>query len=260
MQPIATMHKPSASNERCSLSEFAVIEEGVELGPGCVVRPFCHLRGPLVMGSGNHVYPGAVLGERPQHLGYGGEMTRLEIGDENVFREHVTVHRGTMQREVTRIASRNVFMPGSHVAHDCIVGSDCVLGSGALLGGHCTVDDGCTMEANAAVHQYCWVGRLALLEERSCVTKDVPPFMVHEGTNRIRGVNASGLRRADVCAEAIHALESAYRWLFLEQLSIPSALERIEAESGDVPEIGELLRFVRTCDRGISRRPSEVAG
>jgi UDP-N-acetylglucosamine acyltransferase len=254
------MHKPSAPDEQSSLSEYAVIEHGVELGPGCVVRPFAHLVGPLVMGSGNHVYAGAVLGERPQHLGYRGEATRLEIGDQNVFREHVTVHQGTAQREVTRIASRNVFMPGSHVAHDCIVGSDCVLGGGALLGGHCTVDDGSTVGANAAVHQYCWIGRLSVLESRSCVTKDVPPFMVHEGTNRIRGVNAGGLRRAGVCAEAVEALQNAYRWLFLEQLSIPSALARIEADSSEVPEIGELLRFVRTCSRGIRRRSSEVDG
>lgn len=253
------MQEPSDPGERARISTYAVIEDGVELGRGCVVRPFAHLVGPLVMGENNQVYTGAVLGERPQHLGYRGEPTLLEIGDENVFHEHVTVHRGTTQRDVTRIASRNVFMPSSHVAHDCIVGSDCVLGGGALIGGHCTIDDGCTVESNAAVHQHCWIGRLALLESRSCCTKDVPPFMVHEGTNRIRGVNSGGLRRAGVGAEAIRAIQSAHRWLFLEQLSIPSALLRIEAESGDVPEVGELLRFVRTCNRGISRRSSAPA-
>lgn len=109
------------------------------------------------------------------------------------------------------------------------------------------------------MHQYCWIGRLARLESRSCVTKDVPPFMVHEGMNRISGVHGDALRRAGISREAIRALHRAYKWLFMRQLSIPSALTRIEAEMGNIPEIAELINFVRMSKRGVSRARAKRA-
>src|SRR5262249_53206443 len=137
IHPTAIIPPDAVLADDVEVGPFAVLEGPVRLGPGCVVRPHAHLIGPLMMGRDNLVFSGAVLGERPQHLKYNGEPTGVEVGDHNIFREHVTVHRGTTHSWTTRIGSHNFFMAGSHVAHDCAVGSHCILANGALLAGHC---------------------------------------------------------------------------------------------------------------------------
>src|SRR5207248_11585385 len=136
----------------------AVIEGPVRVGPGCVLRPRVLLCGPLTLGRDNIVYSGAVLGERPQHTKYDDEPTGLEIGDHNIIREHVTVHRGTTQSWVTRVGSHNFLMAHSHVAHDCQVGNHCILANGVLLAGHCVLEDSVYMSGNSAIHQWVRVG------------------------------------------------------------------------------------------------------
>ena len=136
IHPTAILSPTSKIAEDVTIGPHVVVEGNVRIGPGCMLRPFVHLIGPLVMGEGNQVFSGAVLGERPQHLKYSDEETRVEIGDYNIFREHVTVHRGTTDRYVTQIGSHNFLMAGAHVAHDCIVGNHCTLANGALVGGH----------------------------------------------------------------------------------------------------------------------------
>src|SRR5262245_32293500 len=156
----------------------AIIEGKVNIGPQCVIRPGAFLYGPLTMGQANTVYSGAVLGETPQHLKYQGEPTSLEIGDGNVFREFVTVHRGTTHRMTTVIGNHNYFMVNAHVGHDCIVGNRNILANGALVAGHCVLADHVFLSGNSAVHQFVRVGRLALLSGCSISTKDIPPFVM----------------------------------------------------------------------------------
>jgi UDP-N-acetylglucosamine acyltransferase len=150
------------------------------------------------MGHGNAVFSGAILGEQPQHTKYAGEPTRLEIGDGNIFREHVTLHRGTTATGKTSIGNHNFFMAGSHVAHDCEVGDHCIIANGALVAGHCVLEDGVCLSGNVAIHQFVRVGRLALMSGLSATGKDIPPFMIHQRINTVCGVNVIGMRRAGI--------------------------------------------------------------
>jgi UDP-N-acetylglucosamine acyltransferase len=231
---------------------YAVLEGAVKLGPGCVIRPGAHLVGPLTMGRNNKVFSHAVIGEQPQHLKYNNEPTRVEIGDNNIFREHVTVHRGTTQSWVTRIGNNNFLMANSHVAHDCQIGNNCLLANGALVGGHCVLEDNVMLSGNAATHQFVRVGRLALLSGVSGTTKDIPPFIIQQRINCIVGVNVVGMRRAGIPTSHIDAVRRAFHILYREQRVLPSAVAQIEREVGEVPEVVEMLTFIRASTRGIN--------
>ncbi len=237
---------------------FAVIDGPVTLGPGCVIRSHARLIGPLTIGARNDIGNGAVLGGAPQHLGYKGEQTNLEIGNDNTFREHFTVSRGMPLgvgpgSGTTRIGDRNLFMAGSHVGHDCVVGNDCILANGALLAGHVTLGDRVLISGNSAVHQFCRVGRLGLLSGLSGTGKDIPPFWVLQGHNQVRGINLVGMRRAGIPSADILAIRKAFRILYLTRPAVPLtvALVRIETELGQHEAIRELLEFIRASKRGI---------
>jgi UDP-N-acetylglucosamine acyltransferase len=264
IRPSARVHPTAVVSPEADLADdvevgpFVVIEGAVRLGPGCVVRPYAHLIGPLTMGRGNKVYSGAVLGERPQHLRYNDEPTALEVGDDNIFREHVTVHRGTTASWKTVIGSRNFFMAASHVAHDCRVGNGCILANGALIGGHCTVEDGVFMSGNSALHQFVRVGRLALLSGASGSTKDMPPFVIQQYINTVCGVNVVGMRRAGLGVAQIDAVRRAYHVIFREGLTVPNALAKVERELGSVDVVREVVDFIRCSKRGISSMRERV--
>jgi UDP-N-acetylglucosamine acyltransferase len=234
------------------IGAHVVIEGQVRVGPGCVIRPLAHLVGPLTMGRNNQVFSGAVLGERPQHLRYNGEPTRLEIGDGNIFREHVTIHRGTTYSGTTRIGDHNFFMAHSHVAHDCRVGNHCILANGALLAGHCVLADNVYLSGNCAVHQFVAIGRLALLSGVSAATKDIPPFIIQQGVNVVCGVNVIGLRRAGLSTAQIDAVRQAFHIIYRQGLTIPNALTRLEEDLGDVDVVQEMIAFIRASQRGIA--------
>ncbi|MBY0525961.1 MAG: acyl-ACP--UDP-N-acetylglucosamine O-acyltransferase [Gemmataceae bacterium] len=240
------------------IGPYAILEGAVRIGAGCVIRPHCHLVGPLTMGEGNHVYTGAVLGERPQHLRYADEPTRVEIGDHNVFREHVTVHRGTSHSWATRIGNHNYLMAHSHVAHDCQIGNRCIFANGALLAGHATIEDNVFLSGNCAVHQFGRVGRLALLSGCSIAAKDVPTFGMVQGINCITGVNVVGMRRAGLSHEQINAVRKAYRILFYEGTPMPIARAKVQKELGAVDVVVELLTFMDKSVRGICNTRERV--
>jgi UDP-N-acetylglucosamine acyltransferase len=231
---------------------YVVIEGRVRVGPGCILRPYVHLCGPLTMGRGNVVFSGCVLGERPQHLKYADEPTGLEIGDGNTFREHVTVHRGTTHSWTTRIGSHNFFMAHSHVAHDCQVGNRCIFANGALVGGHCTISDGAYLSGNCAVHQFVRIGRLALLSGCSATTKDIPPFILQQNIDTVVGINVVGMRRAGMPREQIDGVRQAYRILFREGLTLPAAIARLEQDLGGNPAVAEMITFIRQGHCGIN--------
>jgi UDP-N-acetylglucosamine acyltransferase len=234
------------------IGPFVLIEGKVRLGAGCIVRPYAHLCGPMTIGAHNQIFSGAVLGERPQHTRYRDEETSLEIGDNNIFRENVTIHRGTTHSWVTRIGSHNFFMAGAHVAHDCQVGNHCIFANGALLAGHCVVEDNVYLSGNCAVHQFVRIGRLALLSGCSATTKDIPPFLMQQNIDTVVGVNVVGMRRAGISNEQIDAVRQAFRILLREGLTVPAALERIEQELGRHEAIREFVMFIRNSKRGIN--------
>jgi UDP-N-acetylglucosamine acyltransferase len=252
IHPIAVIAPEADLADDVQVGPHVVIEGHVRLGPGCVLRPGVHLVGPLTMGRQNVVFSHAVLGEQPQHLKYGGEPTRLEIGDHNVFREHVTVHRGTTQSWATRVGQHNYFMAGSHIAHDCQVGSHCIFANGALLAGHCHLEDSVYLSGNCAVHQFVRIGRLALLSGVSATTKDVPPFIVQQRINCVVGVNVVGMRRAGIPTPHIDGVRRAFHILYREEHPLPVSLALIEKDLGAVPEVMELVAFIRASSRGIN--------
>jgi UDP-N-acetylglucosamine acyltransferase len=252
IHPTAVISPEAEVAEDVVIGPYTVIEGRVRLGAGCVLRPYVHLCGPLTMGRGNIVYSGAVLGERPQHLKYNDEPTSVEIGDHNVFREHVTVHRGTTHSWITRIGSDNFLMAHSHVAHDCQVGNRCIFANGALLGGHCQLANQVYLSGHSAVHQFVRIGRLAMLSGCSASTKDIPPFIVQQNIDTVVGVNVIGMRRAGMTTEQIDAVRLAFRLLFREGMPLSVAVTRIEEELGDIDAVNEMLTFIRQCHRGIN--------
>jgi UDP-N-acetylglucosamine acyltransferase len=231
---------------------YAIIEGKCRIGPDCVIRPHAVLCGRLNMGRGNQVYSGAIIGEKPQHLKYNDEPTGVEIGDYNIFREHVTIHRGTTHSMVTRIGDNNFFMAGSHVAHDCEIGNRCILANGALVGGHSVLGDNVYLSGNSAVHQFVRIGRLALLSGCSGTTKDMPPFVIQQNIDTVVGINVIGMRRAGLSNEQINVVHRSFRYLFRAGLTVPDALKRIEDEMGAWDVAREMVEFIRNCPKGIN--------
>jgi UDP-N-acetylglucosamine acyltransferase len=252
IHPTAVLSPETELADDVEVGPYVVTEGRVKIGPGCIIRPMVHLCGSLTLGSKNYVGTGTILGERPQHLKYNGEPTSLEIGDHNIFREHVTVHRGTTQSWLTRIGDHNMLMAGSHVAHDCRIGNRCILANGALVGGHCTLEDNVFLSGNSAVHQFVRMGRLALLSGCSGSTKDVPPFIIQQNIDTVVGVNLVGMRRAGMSNLQIDAVRQAYRILFREGLTLSAALERLEQQLGTIDAVQEMIVFLRQSHRGIN--------
>ena len=201
IHPSATIHPKAKLDSTVRVGPYAVIDEGVEVGPHCIIGPHVYLTGMTTLGSHNRVHAGCVLGDAPQDLKYDGQPTRLRIGDHNVFREHVTVHRSNKIEEATVIGAHNFLMANSHVAHNCHLGDHVILANGVLLGGHATVQDRAFISGNCLVHQFVRVGSLALMQGGSAISKDLPPYTVARGDNGICGLNTIGLRRAGMSPE-----------------------------------------------------------
>ena len=252
IHPSAVISPDVQFGEQGEVGALAVIEGPVTIGAGSTIRPGAYLYGPMTMGKANVVYSGAVLGERPQHLKYNNEPTTLEIGDRNIFREHVTVHRGTTYSMKTVIGDDNFFMVNSHVAHDCVIGNRCVLANGAVIGGHCVLQDNVILSGNSAVHQFVRIGRLAMIAGCSATAKDIPPYVIQIGLDNVGGVNLVGMKRAGVAKEQINAVRAAFKMLFREGLVLPAAMAKMERQFGDLPAIQEMLTFLRGCTKGIN--------
>jgi UDP-N-acetylglucosamine acyltransferase len=255
VHPTAVVHPGAALGSGTTVGAFSVIGAEVSLGEECSIGPHAVIEGPAVLGNRCRVFPFACLGMAPQDLKYRGEETTLEVGGDNTFREGVTVHRGTAGGGgITRIGSNNLLMAGTHVAHDCQVGSHVIFANAATLAGHVTVEDGATIGAFSGVHQFCRVGRHAYIGGYSVITQDALPFILTVG-NRAKsfGINVIGLERKGFSPEAIHALKTAYRILFRSRLTLQVALERLEREFPDSAEVGALADFIRTSQRGVIR-------
>ena len=238
------------------IGPWCMIGDGVVIGEDTVVGPSVRISGPTRIGARNRFVGNASIGTEPQDLKFGGEKTELEIGDENVFREFVTINRGTKGGGgITRIGSRNFFMAYAHVAHDCLVGSSTIFANGATLAGHVEVGDYTTVGANTMIHQFCKVGEHAFIGGGTIATQDVLPFVKTVGSRPAKtyGVNTLGLERKGFEKETIQALQRAYRLLVRSRLPLAQALERIEAELSIYPECRYFAEFVRSSERGLVR-------
>jgi UDP-N-acetylglucosamine acyltransferase len=225
---------------------YTIIGAGVVIGPGTWIGPHVVVDGPTTIGSDNKIFQFASIGAAPQDLKYNNEPTRLEIGDRNTFRENTTVNRGTTKDQlVTKIGSDNLFMTGSHVGHDCVIGSHCVLANYGTLGGHVIIGDWVHMGGFAGIHQFCQVGAHAFIANNTAVTRDVPPFVMAVGRPaEPHSVNSEGLKRRGYSAEQIRNIRDAYRILYRSQLKLIEATEQIEQRAKDQPELQPLLDFL----------------
>ncbi len=239
-----------------TVGAYAIIGPQVSIGSGTVIGPHTRIEGPCEIGERNQFYGHISVGGPPQDLKYKGEKTAITIGNDNIFREFVTLNRGTAGGGgMTTIASNNFFMAYSHVAHDCHVGSDTVFANNATLAGHVEVGDFSTIGALSAVHQFCRVGEHAFIGGATIATMDVLPYVKTVGSRPAKtyGINTIGLERKGFSGETIEALQRAYRILIRSKLRLQDALDRIESELTLYPEARYFAEFVRASQRGIIR-------
>ena len=264
IDPTAVVHPTAVVGEGTTIGPHATIGPQVRLGANCRVGASAVIDGWTEIGDDTEVFPLASIGQIPQDLKFRGEETRLVIGRRNIFREFVTINRGTRGGGgVTSIGDRNVFMAYVHVAHDCHVGDDTIFGPHATLGGHVAVDDFANISAGSAVHQFCRVGRHAFVGGYSVVTKDALPYAKTVGSRpaRIFGLNVIGLERRGFQPAVIGKLKRSFRYLLQSKLNTTSALGQIERDrSLSCAEVQYLVEFIRTSRRGvILRRPTRRA-
>src|SRR5690606_19905872 len=234
---------------------FAIIGPDVEIGDDCWIGPHAVIQGPTRMGRGNRVYQFASIGEAPQDKKYAGEETWLEIGDRNIFRENVTIHRGTVQGlSVTRIGDDNLFMAYCHIAHDCVVGNGTTFSNSASLAGHVVVGDYAILGGFSLVHQFCRIGAYSFCGFGSAINRDVPPFVTVSGQMAVpHGINSVGLRRHGWSSSTIAAIKRAYKTLYKSGLRLEEARQVLEQMAQETPEIQLLADFVAQTERGIVR-------
>src|SRR6266404_7647268 len=250
----------------------AIVDPGAEIGSGTIVGPYCviganvvigancwlqhhvTLQGPMRAGAKNKFYAYCSIVQQTQDLKYAGEPTYLEIGDENVFREFVTVNRSTKSDGKTKVGSRGNFLAYSHIGHDCAVGNEVVFSNNGTLAGHVQVGDHAVIGGLTAVHQFCRLGRYAITGGCSKIVQDVPPFMIADGNPaKVRGVNLVGLERKNYAPESVKLIKEAFRLIYRSKYNRRPAIEAMRKELPQTEEINELIQFIEQSERGIIR-------
>ena len=254
IHPQATVAASAKLGKGVKVGVFAVVGEGVELDEGCVLHAHAVVHGPSRFGKNNVFHAFCVIGGDPQDYTFRGERVELVAGDENIFREYVTVSRGTEKGGGrTSLGDNNFFLAYSHVGHDSQVGSHTLFVNGATLAGHVTVEDFATIGAFCPVHQFCRIGRYAYIGASTVITQDVPPFskVVTERETKSFGINTIGLERKGFSPERLQALRRAYKLLLGSKLNTSQALEEMKKTLSDSPDVKELIRFIESAERGI---------
>jgi UDP-N-acetylglucosamine acyltransferase len=254
IHPTAIVDPSATIADTAEIGPYVIIGADVSIGARTQVKAHVSMEGPMEIGEDNVFFPYSTIGLAPQDLKYRGERSRTRIGHRNKIREMVTIHRGTEGGGMlTAIGDDNLLMVQVHVAHDVQVGSHCVLSHAATVGGHVVIDDWSVIGAGSAIHQFCRVGRHAMIGGYSVVTQDVLPFSTTSAQREIKvyGENKTGLERRDFSAESIEALHKAFRLLSRSKLNTSQAVEKIRTEVGSSPEIEELLQFIAASSRGF---------
>jgi UDP-N-acetylglucosamine acyltransferase len=270
--PTLSLEKGEAAMTPTEIHPTAIVDGKAEIGTGTVIGPYCvigpdvvlgqncwlqhhvTLAGPTRAGARNKFYAYCSIGQQTQDLKYQGEPTYLEIGDENTFREFVTVNRSTTSEGKTRVGNGGNFLAYSHIGHDCTVGNGVVFSNNGTLAGHVQVDDYAVMGGLTAVHQFCRIGRFALTGGCSKIVQDVPPFMIADGNPaEIRGVNLLGLERRGFPPESVKLIKEAFRLIYRSKYNTRQALEAIRKELPPSEEITQIVEFIDQTERGIIR-------
>jgi len=253
IHPSAVIDPTVELDDDVEIGPFAVIGPKVRIGRGTRIGPHAVVRGPTDLGAENHIFQFASIGEDPQDRKYGGEETHLSVGNRNVVREFVTLHRGTIQDAgVTRIGNDNLFMAYVHVAHDCRIGDNVIMANAASLAGHVEVQDWAILGGFTIVHQFCRIGAHSFSAMGSVVAKDVPPFVLVGGhPAEPRGINVEGLRRRNYDSERIQRIKQAYRELYMSGRKLEDAVAAMRETA--TPDVALLADFVAGSERSIVR-------
>ena len=254
IHPTAVIDPGAQIGADTEIGPYCVIGSGVTIGHGCILANHVSVAGPTIIGEGNRFFPFSSIGQRSQDLKYTVEPTSLEIGDHNSFREFCTVNRGTAPGSKTIIGSHNNFLAYAHVAHDCTVGSHTIFSNNGTLAGHVVVEDHAVIGGLSGVHQFCRIGRHAILGGCTKIVQDVPPFMIADGNPaEVRGINQVGLERRGFTPDDIRSLREAYRLLCRANLNVKQACEKIREELPPHDHLTHLLDFIEASKRGIVR-------
>jgi UDP-N-acetylglucosamine acyltransferase len=254
IHPSAVIHPKAQIGSGSEIGPYCVIGEHVTLGENCNLHSHVVIDGHTKLGKGNEIFPFTAIGMKTQDLKYAGGKPRLEIGDENVFREGVTIHCATDDGNATVIGSKNLFLIHAHVAHDCILGNNIIMSGFAGLAGHVEIGDAAIISGYVAVHQFCRIGKHAMIGGCCKVRQDIVPYMLADGDVAVPlFINKIGLERHGFSEESISALKQAYKIIFRETLPLADALAKVEAELPPLPEVKHLVSFIRASERGISK-------
>lgn len=255
IDPRAIVDPSAKLADDVKVGPWTTIGPNVEVGSGTVIESHVVLKGPTTIGQNNHIFQFSSVGEDTPDLKYNGESTRLEIGDNNVIRENVTIHRGTIQdNSLTRIGSNNLLMAAVHVGHDSVVGDNCILVNNTSLAGHVRVGDWIILSGYTMVHQYVNIGDHSFTGAGTFLTQDLPAYVVATGNPaNARAVNSEGLKRRGFSKEAIAAISKAYKILYRRGLGLDDALVQLQVLAADHPEIQVFVDSITASTRGITR-------
>lgn len=254
IHPTAIVEPGAQLGADVRIGPLAYVAATAVLGDGCVLAPHAVVLDHTTLGARCTVHSGAVIGDLPQDLSFGGEPSYVVTGDDCTFREGATVHRGTKPGTTTRIGHRVFMMANSHAAHNCEVGDHVIMANGTLLGGYVTVGERCVFGGGAAVHQFCHIGRLAMIGSGAFISKDLPPFCIAPSSRNsfVAGLNLVGLRRAGLDAARRAQIKQAFHVIYRSGLNASQAQERLRAETGN-PFAQEFADFLAQATRGICR-------
>ncbi|MFQ3610035.1 MAG: acyl-ACP--UDP-N-acetylglucosamine O-acyltransferase [Fimbriimonadales bacterium] len=255
IHPTAVVHPSARLADDVQVGPYCIIGANVEIGSGTTLGAHVIIEENTFIGRNNIIYHGAVLGAPPQDRKFKNEQTFLRIGDDNLIREYVTIHRASGEGQATTIGNNNFLMAYVHIGHNCTVGNGVVMANSVGVSGHCEIADGANLGGMTGIHQFTRVGTLAMVGGMSRVVRDVPPYMISEGhPAEVRGVNIVGLRRAGVPEATRTALRTACRWMFLANMNVSQAIERIRAELESSPELEHLIEFMLQIREGRNGR------
>jgi UDP-N-acetylglucosamine acyltransferase len=254
IHPTAIVHKDAKLGAGVQVGPYAIIDAHVTMGDGCSVGPHGIVTGHTTMGRNNRVFSHAVIGSEPQDVKYNGEVTYLEIGDDNLFREYVTINPGTGEGSKTVIGDDNWFLVSSHLGHNSVIGSHCKFVNEVAIGGHVRVDDYATIGGSTPVHQYVRIGKYAMIGGGLRVPQDVAPFtLAGEEPLRSCGLNQIGLERNGFSPERVKILKEAYRVVFRKKLTLKEAIAVLKTDFPQNEDMVYYIEFLETSTRGLTR-------
>ena len=252
IHPTAIISKKAEIDPSAEIGPYVIVEDGVKISKNVKIHAHAYICSGTEVNDETEIHMGAVIGHLPQDLAFEGKKTYLKIGKRNIIREYVTIHRGTKENTATEIGDENFLMALSHVGHNCKLGNKVILANGVLLAGYVNVEDQVFISGNVVIHQFCNIGKLAIIGGFSGVNKDVPPYMAVRGPSSIRSINLIGLRRAGFKRDVIKEIKEAFKLIYKSDLNTKQAIEKI-VERKPGKEVKYLVEFIKNSKRGICR-------